>query len=73
MYKIWADMVAFDCNKAHRCAPFTAPFCTAAGTDGASKLDDYEVMMKYGSKMVVMGTHSPALSRGHGEDQMYAA
>lgn len=62
VYKIWADMVAFDCNT----KPIGAHhFCAFYGRrDGRRyKLDDYEVMMKYGSKMVMWDaspTPSPA-------------
>ena len=71
VYKIWADMVAFDCNTksigAHH-------FCAFYGRrDGRRyKLDDYEVMMKYGSKMVMWGRIPDALS-GAMANQMYVA
>ncbi|HCP71414.1 MAG TPA: carbamoylphosphate synthase large subunit, partial [Clostridiales bacterium] len=54
VYKIWADMVAFDCNT----KPIGAHhFCAFYGRrDGRRyKLDDYEIMTKYGSKMVMRG------------------
>ena len=35
VYKIWADMVAFDCNTKPSARTISAPF-TAAGTDGAT-------------------------------------
>ncbi|MDO5401081.1 MAG: ATP-grasp domain-containing protein [Eubacteriales bacterium] len=69
VYKIWADMVAFDTNtkgtgKHHYCAFY-------GRRDGRSyKLDDYEVMMKYGDKMVMWGRTPDALS-GAMANQMY--
>lgn len=71
VYKIWADMVAFDCNT----KPIGAHhFCAFYGRrDGRRyKLDDYEVMMKYGSKMVMWGRIPDALSGAMG-NQMYVA
>ena len=71
VYKIWADMVAFDCNT----KPIGAHhFCAFYGRrDGRRyKLDDYEVMMKYGSKMVMWGRIPDALS-GAMANQMYVA
>ena len=71
VYKIWADMVAFDCNTKpigahHFCAFYSR-------RDGRRyKLDDYEVMMKYGSKMVMWGRIPDALS-GAMANQMYVA
>ena len=71
VYKIWADMVAFDCNtksigNSHYCAFY-------GRRDGKRyKLDDYEVMMKYGPKMVMWGRIPDALS-GAMANQMYVA
>ena len=71
VYKIWADMVAFDYNtknigNSHFCAFYSR-------RDGkAYKLDDYEVMMKYGHKMVMWGRIPEALS-GAMANQMYVA
>jgi hypothetical protein len=71
VYKIWADMVTFDCNTKtigdhHFCAFYSR-------RDGKTyKLDDYEVMMKYGHKMVMWGRIPEALS-GAMANQMYVA
>ncbi len=71
VYKIWADMIAFDKNtkeigKSHFCAFYSR-------RDGKRyKLDDYEVMMKYGPKMVMWGRIPEALS-GAMANQMYVA
>ena len=71
VYKIWADMVAFDTNTKgtgnhHYCAFF-------GRRDGKHyKLDDYEVMLKYGPKMVMWGRIPEALS-GAMANQMYVA
>ena len=71
VYKIWADMIAFDCNTKevgnhHFCAFYSR-------RDGKQyKLDDYEVMMKYGSQMVMWGRIPQALSAAMA-DQMYVA
>ncbi|MDY4491127.1 MAG: carbamoylphosphate synthase large subunit [Candidatus Faecousia sp.] len=71
VYKIWADMVAFDrstkpVGNHHYCAFF-------GRRDGRHyKLDDYEVMMKYGPKMVMSGRIPDALS-GAMANQMYVA
>jgi len=71
VYKIWADMIAFDCNtksigNSHYCAFF-------GRRDGKPyKLDDYEVMLKYGEKMVMWGRIPEALS-GAMANQMYVA
>ncbi len=71
VYKIWADMVAFDRNtkpigKHHYCAFY-------GRRDGRHyKLDDYEVMMKYGAHMVMWGRIPDALS-GAMANQMYVA
>ena len=71
VYKIWADMVAFDCN--------TKPignhhYCVFFGRrDGRHyKLDDYEVMLKYGKCMKMWGRIPDALS-GAMANQMYVA
>ena len=71
VYKIWADMVCFDKN--------TKPignhhFCAFYGRrDGVRyRLDDYEIMMKYGSHMVMNGRIPDALS-GAMANQMYVA
>ena len=71
VYKIWADMVAFDCN--------TKPignhhYCGFYGRrDGKNfKMDDYEVMRKYGPQMVMWGRIPDALS-GAMANQMYVA
>ncbi len=71
VYKIWADMVAFDTNTKsignhHYCAFYSR-------RDGSAyKFDDYEIMMKYGSKMVMQGRIPDALS-GCMANQMYVA
>lgn len=71
VYKIWADMVAFDRNTksigAHH-------YCAFYGRrDGnAYKLDDYEIMMKYKSKMKMWGRIPDALA-GAMANQMYVA
>jgi hypothetical protein len=71
VYKIWADMVAFDCNTKsigqHR-------YCGFYGRrDGKNfKMDDYEVMRKYGPQMVMWGRIPDALS-GAMANQMYVA
>ncbi len=69
VYKIWADMVAFDCNT----KPIGKHHYTAfySRRDGRQyKLGDYEVMLKYGGKMVMWGRIPKALS-GAMADQMY--
>ena len=71
VYKIWADMVCFDKNtkpigKHHFCAFY-------GRRDGVRyRLDDYEIMMKYGSHMVMNGRIPDALS-GAMANQMYVA
>ena len=71
VYKIWADMVCFDTNtkpigKSHFCAFY-------GRRDGTVyKMDDYEVMAKYGSRMVMHGRIPEALS-GAMANQMYVA
>lgn len=71
VYKIWADMVAFDCNTKsignhHYCAFYSR-------RDGkVYKLDDYEVMLRYGKKMVIHGRIPEALSACMA-NQMYVA
>ena len=72
VYKIWADMVAFDCNTKpigahHLCALLRPPGRTALQAGRC-----YEVMMKYGSKMVMWGRIPDALS-GAMANQMYVA
>ena len=69
VYKIWADMVAFDRN--------TKPignhhYCAFYGRrDGRRyKLDDYEIMMKYKDHMKMWGRIPDALS-GAMANQMY--
>ena len=69
VYKIWADMVAFDKN--------TKPignhhYCAFYGRrDGKTyKLDDYEIMMKYKDNMKMWGRIPDALS-GAMANQMY--
>lgn len=71
VYKIWADMVAFDWNTKgtgnhHYCAYY------GRRDFRRYKLDDYEVMMKYGDKMVMHGRIPEALS-GAMANQMYVA
>lgn len=71
VYKIWADMVAFDWNTKgtgnhHYCAYY------GRRDFRRYKLDDYEVMMKYGDKMVMRGRIPEALS-GAMANQMYVA
>ena len=69
VYKIWADMVAFDTDtkgtgKHHYCAFYSR-------RDGREyKLDDYEIMMKYQKNMVMWGRIPEALS-GAMANQMY--
>ena len=71
VYKIWADMVAFDANtkgtgEHHYCAFYSR-------RDGRTyKMDDYEVMMKYGRNMKMFGRIPAALSAAMA-DQMYIA
>lgn len=71
VYKIWADMVAFDWNTKgtgnhHYCAYY------GRRDFRRYKLDDYEVMRKYGDKMVMHGRIPEALS-GAMANQMYVA
>ena len=69
VYKIWADMVAFDCNTKsignhHYCAFYSR-------RDGKTyKLDDYEITMKYGHCLKMWGRIPEALS-GAMANQMY--
>ena len=69
VYKIWADMVCFDCNtkptgKHHFCAFY-------GRRDGNRyRLDDYEIMMKYAGHIVMNGRIPDALS-GAMANQMY--
>ena len=71
VYKIWADMVAFDHNTKpignhHYCAFYSR-------RDGRHyKLDDYEIMMKYKPQLVMWGRIPEALS-GAMANQMYVA
>ena len=71
VYKIWADMVAFDYNTKsignhHYCAFYSR-------RDGKHyKLDDYEIMLKYGGNMKMWGRIPEALS-GCMANQMYVA
>ena len=71
VYKIWADMIAFDYNtkdigNSHYCAFY-------GRRDGKPyKYDDYEIMSKYGQKMVMWGRIPDALS-GAMANQMYVA
>jgi len=71
VYKIWADMVAFDYNTKDI---GNSHFCAFYGRrDGKSyKYDDYEIMHKYGHKMVMWGRIPEALS-GAMANQMYVA
>ncbi len=71
VYKIWADMVAFDYN--------TKPignhyYCAFYGRrDGKHyKYEDYELMLKYGGQMKMWGRIPEALS-GAMANQMYVA
>ena len=71
VYKIWADMVAFD----HNTKPIgNHHYCAFYGRrDGKHyKLDDYEVMMKYKNQLVMWGRIPDALS-GAMANQMYVA
>ena len=69
VYKIWADMVAFDYNTKpignhHYCAFYSR-------RDGKTyKLDDYEITMKYGHCLKMAGRIPEALS-GAMANQMY--
>ena len=71
VYKIWADMVAFDrstkpIGNHHYCAFYSR-------RDGRHyKLDDYEIMMKYKPQLVMWGRIPEALS-GAMANQMYVA
>ena len=71
VYKIWADMVAFDHATK---ATGNHHFCAFYGRRDFRryKLDDYEVMLKYGSHMVMNGRIPDALS-GAMANQMYVA
>ena len=71
VYKIWADMIAFDRNTKNI---GNRHFCAFYGRrDGKSyKYDDYEIMLKYGQKMVMWGRIPEALS-GAMANQMYVA
>ena len=71
VYKIWADMIAFDTNTKpignhHYCAFYSR-------RDGrVYKMDDYEIMMKYGHCMKMWGRIPEALSDAMA-NQMYVA
>ena len=71
VYKIWADMIAFDHNtknigKSHYCAFY-------GRRDGKPyKYDDYEIMLKYQGNMKMWGRIPEALS-GAMANQMYVA
>ena len=71
VYKIWADMIAFDTNykdigNSHYCAFY-------GRRDGKPyKYDDYEIMHKYGHAMKMWGRIPDALS-GAMANQMYVA
>jgi len=71
VYKIWADMIAFDYNTK---SIGNSHFCAFYGRrDGKPyKYDDYEIMHKYGHKMVMWGRIPDALS-GAMANQMYVA
>ena len=69
VYKIWADMIAFDYNT----KPIGQHFWTAfyGRRDGKRfKYDDYEIMSRYGHKLVMWGRIPEALS-GAMANQMY--
>ncbi len=71
VYKIWADMIAFDYNtKAIGNRHFTAFYGRRDGK--RYRLDDYEIMMKYKGQMVMWGRIPDALS-GAMANQMYMA
>ena len=71
VYKIWADMVAFDYNTKPTGQHFYCAFYSRR--DGKRyRLDDYEIMLKYGHKMVMWGRIPEALS-GAMANQMYVA
>ncbi len=71
VYKIWADMIAFDTNTKpvgnhHYCAFYSR-------RDGKIyKMDDYEIMLKYAGNLVMNGRIPDALS-GCMANQMYVA
>ena len=71
VYKIWADMIAFDCNTKSIGNPH---YCAFYGRrDGKPyKYDDYEIMLKYGDHMKMWGRIPDALS-GAMANQMYVA
>ena len=71
VYKIWADMIAFDYNtKPIGNHHFTAFYSRRDGKQ--YKLDDYEVMLKYSHCMKMWGRIPEALS-GAMANQMYVA
>ena len=71
VYKIWADMIAFDYNTK---AIGASHYCAFYGRrDGKPyKYDDYEIMLKYGARMKMWGRIPDALS-GAMANQMYVA
>ncbi len=71
VYKIWADMVAFDRNtKSIGNRHFTAFYGRRDGKH--YKFDDYEIMLKYGAHMKMSGRIPEALS-GAMANQMFMA
>ena len=71
VYKIWADMVAFDHNtKSIGNHHYTAFYSRRDGKH--YKLDDYEIMLKYGHCMKMSGRIPDALSNCMA-NQMYVA
>ncbi len=71
VYKIWADMIAFDYNtKPIGNRHYTAFYSRRDGRQ--YKLDDYEIMLKYGHCMKMWGRIPEALS-GAMANQMYMA
>ncbi len=71
VYKIWADMIAFDYNtKSIGSRHFTAFYGRRDGK--RYRMDDYEIMMKYAGHMVMWGRIPDALS-GAMANQMYMA
>ena len=71
VYKIWADMIAFDTNyKEIGNSHYTAFFGRRDGKP--YKYDDYEIMHKYGHAMKMWGRIPDALS-GAMANQMYVA
>ena len=69
VYKIWADMIAFDYNTKSIGQRFWTAFY--GRRDGKRfKYDDYEIMSRYGHKLVMWGRIPEALS-GAMANQMY--